>query len=82
MINLNLPEPKIKECVYCFRQDTKQASLRGILVHFPNENSPDTYEGFWGKMESFSTWFYTCKWCRGIETKRKEREKLLWKKQI
>jgi len=73
MINKNLPEPepRDRQCVYCFR---KTGSLKGQLIHWP---SPDfkgwvaTVSGM--EIEPFSTWLYICQWCRGVETKRKQR---------
>ncbi len=73
MINLNQPEPEIREC-----SCGKTAALKGTLLHWPFTTAGErvmTLDG--GYIESFSCWIYECSWCRGAATKRKIREKLL-----
>ena len=72
MIDLNLPEPEHKECVYCLRKITNKTT--GTLIHWP---------GLWAKdkstvkildgteCEPFSFWAYLCRWCRRKENSRK-----------
>jgi hypothetical protein len=73
MINKDLPEPTIKECVYCYR---KNGNLKGTLIHWPNKDCTKKEIKVLSsniKIEPFSMWIYTCQWCRGIETKKRNR---------
>lgn len=71
MINFSLPEPPINErqCVIC----GKKKFLKGQLVHWPSDYYIDKNKvTLLNNMtiEPFSIWLYTCKWCRGIHTKK------------
>lgn len=69
MINLELPDPLYKSCVYC----GKTRHLKGKLIHFPSIEYKDraVYMSLDGTMmEPFSCWIYTCAWCRGVITRR------------
>ncbi len=73
MINLNQPEPEIREC-----SCGKTAALKGTLLHWPFTTAGEQVMTLDGKkMSSYSFWVYECKWCRGAWTRRKNREKLL-----
>lgn len=62
MVNINLPEPVERECVHCFKKG-ESAHLKGRLIHWPSPTSTNP--------DSFSTWLYKCRWCRGVETKKR-----------
>jgi hypothetical protein len=71
MIEPNLPEPPItnRECVDCGR---KGPHINGRLIHWPSEDSKleevVTITGM--RIAAFSFWAYTCRWCKGANTKR------------
>jgi hypothetical protein len=69
MIDKNLPEPDIKECVYCGR---KTGKLKGQLLHWPNEDCTKSQITLINetKIEPFSMWIYECQYCRGVKTKK------------
>jgi hypothetical protein len=74
MIDLNLPDPPHKTCVYC----GKTRYLKGKLIHWPSEEYVDEkiYTMLDGtQIEPFSLWIYTCAWCRGIITKREKQKR-------
>ena len=70
MIDLKLPEPPLKECVRCFRRD---GNLIGKLIHWPNADAKSDVRIYGTTIEPFSMWTYTCRYCRGVETKRRRR---------
>lgn len=66
MIDLNLPEPP-PEKQFCANCGRHKGGLKGRLIHWPDEQATSAiYNG----VESFSLWVYTCRWCRGGETRR------------
>jgi hypothetical protein len=75
VIDLNKPEPPEyeKRCDWCHQ---KRGKLIGTLIHVPRDDYKNkTWTNMRGeKIEAFSFWSYSCNWCRGIETKRKNRE--------
>lgn len=71
MIDFNQPEPVSPYCIGCGRQ----YRLLGTLIHWPSASHgakpvmlPDGTQ-----MEPFSLWVYQCAWCRGAQTKRRNR---------
>ncbi len=76
MIDLKKEEPpeNKRKCVSCGKTVDKKSE--GKLIHWPNESYVEakTVKIITGEeIEPFSLWAYTCRWCRGIETKRKKR---------
>ncbi len=70
MINLHLPEPDQKYCVYCHREN----ALKGELIHFPHKSCESVvYLTNDRVIEPFSIWLYTCRWCRGADTRWKRK---------
>lgn len=76
MIDLRKPEPDHRECAGCLKTGPT-AALRGVLIHWPSETAVKPvhfYPGDRGEgIEPFSLWLYTCRWCRGWDTRRKRR---------
>lgn len=66
------PENK-RRCTSCGKAVDKKSE--GKLIHWPSEScGAKTVKIITGEeVEPFSFWAYTCRWCRGIETKRKSR---------
>ena len=73
MINLELSEQNIKRCTSCGRLIDKPTKKK--LIHWPNEAyRKKTVRLITGEdVETFSFWDYTCRWCAGVETKKKRR---------
>ena len=83
MINKQLPRPPAgspaRECVHCLK---RQGNV-GQLIHWPYEDCEreTVYTGIM-RIEPFSMWLFTCRWCRGGETRRKNHQRKLreaWK---
>jgi hypothetical protein len=68
------PPPSLRYCVGCGRRH----GLKGILIHWPDEECKKdkvTVPMSRLEVEPFSTWVYQCRWCKGIDTKRKKRNR-------
>ena len=76
MIDKNLPEPAIEHryCVFC----GKTKRLTGRLIHFPDEACEKAEMRLMGGQmcQTFSMWTYKCAWCKGIDTKRRLRDRV------
>ena len=74
MIDINLPQPEIKDryCVYC----GKKKNIKGTLIHWPSVDydKPMVKIPNGLDVEPFSMWLYICSWCKGADTKRKKFE--------
>jgi hypothetical protein len=68
--NLPEPEPQQRTCCRCHRPC---ATRDGKLIHVPDaEYDKPTCRTILGdEIEAFSLWIYTCRWCRGWETRRR-----------
>ena len=69
-LNAQEPKPEHRTCVICFK---RRGVMKGELIHWPSADYKGERVYLGGNLyqEPFSIWLYTCQWCRGAETRRK-----------
>jgi len=73
MIDFDLPKPEMGECAYCHRRTTDGSRL----LHWPSAKHAGvlTVKMTTGaEIEPFSMWVFVCRWCSGLQARRRRKE--------